>query len=149
MPRNHETMLGLLGRHDFRIDEKGRVSLPSAFRRAVSSGPLVLLQWQETHLDLFPAKTWARIRENLLDHRKRQADRGAYLRRITANAAEVEPDGAGRILIPGLLRESARLDGTVLFIGAVDRIELWNPADFEKQIAREAPDDDFAAQIFG
>jgi len=149
MPRNHETMLGLLGRHDFRIDEKGRVSLPSAFRRAVSSGPLVLLQWQETHLDLFPAKTWARIRENLLDHRKRQRDRGAYLRRITASAAEVEPDGAGRILIPSLLRESARLDGTVLFIGAVDRIELWNPADFEKQVAHEAPDDDFAAQIFG
>lgn len=149
MPRNHGTMLGLLGRHDFRIDEKGRVSLPSTFRRAVSSGPLVLLQWQETHLDLFPAKTWARIRENLLEHRKRQRDRGAYLRRITASAAEVEPDGAGRILIPSLLRESARLDGTVLFIGAVDRIELWNPADFEKQVAHEAPDDDFAAQIFG
>lgn len=142
-------MLGLLGRHEFRIDEKGRVSFPSAFRRAVSSGPLVLLQWQETHLDLFPSETWARIRQNLLDHRKRQRDGGAYLRRITASAAEVEPDGAGRILIPAWLRDRAELDQTVLFIGAVDRIELWNPHRFEEQVACEVPDDGFADQIFG
>lgn len=150
MPPKHETMLGLLGRHEFRIDEKGRVSLPSAFRRAVSSGPLVLLQWQETHLDLCPPETWARIQESLLDYRKRQGGEGwTYVRRITASAAEVKPDGAGRILIPGLLREGAGLDRTVLFIGAVDRIELWNPAGFEKEVAHDTPDDGFAAQIFG
>lgn len=149
MPTTQETMLGLLGRHQFRIDEKGRVSFPSAFRRAVSSGPLVLLQWQKTHLDLYPAETWERIRQNLLDHRKRQQDGGAYLRRITSSAAEVEPDGSGRILIPGWLREGAGLAQAVLFIGAVDRIEIWNPAGFEKQAVSEVSDDGFAAQIFG
>lgn len=149
IPETQGTMLGLLGRHEFRIDEKGRVSFPSAFRRAVSPGPLVLLQWQETHLDLFPAETWDRIRQNLLDHRKRQQDGGVYLRRITSSAAEVEPDSAGRILIPGWLREGAALGPRVLFVGAVDRVELWNPTGFEEQVVREVPDDGFAAQIFG
>ena len=143
-------MSGLLGRHEFQIDAKGRVSLPSAFRRVVSADPLVLLQWQSTHLDLFPRDTWRDIQKNLLTHRKARKDRGAYLRRITASAVEVEPDAHGRIRIPGWLREQAGLDDAVLFIGALDRIELWRPERFEEQLsAHEEDDDDFAAQIFG
>ena len=97
-------MPGFLGRHEFQIDAKGRVSFPAAFRRSVSGSPMVLLQWQKTHLDLFPEETWAGIRQNLLDHRKARKDGGTYLRRITASAVEVEPDPAGRIRIPAWLR---------------------------------------------
>ena len=142
-------MSGFLGRHEFQIDGKGRVSFPSSFRRVVSGGPLVLLQWQITHLDLFPPETWAEIQKNLLAHRRARKDGGAYIRRITSSAVEVEPDTHGRIRIPPWLRERVGLDGTALFIGALDRIEVWNPARFEEQLAREAEDDGFAAQIFG
>ena len=143
-------MPGLLGRHEFQIDAKGRVSLPSAFRRVVSENPLVLLQWQGSHLDLFPQETWAEIRKNLLSHRKARRDGGAYLRRITSSAVEVEPDNHGRIRIPVWLREQAGLEDSVLFVGALDRIELWNPARFEEDLREPDPEDDrFAAQIFG
>lgn len=143
-------MSGLLGRHEFQIDAKGRVSLPSAFRRAVSAHPLVLLQWQPTHLDLFPRETWNEIRKNLLAHRKAQRDGGAYLRGITSNSVELEPDAHGRIRIPGWLRERAGLEDTVLFVGALDRIELWQPGRFEAHLCEwEGDGDDFAAQIFG
>ena len=142
-------MSGFLGRHEFQIDGKGRVSFPSPFRRVVSGGPLVLLQWQITHLDLFPPETWAEIQKNLLAHRRARKDGGAYIRRITSSAVEVEPDTHGRIRIPPWLRERVGLEGTALFIGALDRIEVWNPARFEEQLAREAEDDGFAAQIFG
>ena len=142
-------MPGFLGRHMFQIDGKGRVSFPSPFRRVVSGGPLVLLQWQPTHLDLFPPETWGDIQKNLLAHRKARRDGGAYLRRITASAVEVEPDAHGRIRIPPWLRERVGLDGAVLFVGALDRIELWNPARFDEQAARDEDDDGFAAQIFG
>lgn len=142
-------MSGFLGRHEFQIDGKGRVSFPSPFRRVVSGGPLVLLQWQTTHLDLFPPETWAEIQKNLLAHRRARKDGGAYIRRITSSAVEVEPDTHGRIRIPPWLRERVGLDGTALFIGALDRIEVWSPGRFEEQLAREAEDDEFAAQIFG
>jgi len=142
-------MHGFLGRHEYQIDEKGRVSFPSPFRRVVSGGPLVLLQWQSSHLDLFPSETWAEIQKNLLAHRRAQRDGGAYLRRITASAVEVEPDAHGRIRIPPWLRERIGLDETVLFIGALDRIELWNPSSFDEQLAQDVDDDGFAAQIFG
>ncbi len=143
-------MSGLLGRHEFQIDAKGRVSLPSAFRRVVSADPLVLLQWQPTHLDLFPRETWAEIRKNLLAHRKARGDGGAYLRRITSHAVELDPDAHGRIRIPGWLLDRAGLKDTVLFVGALDRIELWHPGRFEEQLSRQnGYDDGFAAQIFG
>ena len=124
--------------------------MPSAFRRAVSANPLVLLQWQPTHLDLFPRETWTEIRRNLLAHRKARRDGGAYLRRITASAVEIEPDAHGRIRIPGWLLKQAGLEDTVLFVGALDRIELWEPRRFEAHLdEREGDDDGFAAQIFG
>ncbi len=143
-------MPGLLGRHEYQIDAKGRVSLPSAFRRAVSDNPLVLLQWQDSHLDLFPEETWGEIRKNLLNHRRARRDGGAYLRRITSSAKEVEPDKHGRIRIPKWLRDRIGLTDTVLFVGALDRIELWHPGRFEAQMSElDAGDDGFAAQIFG
>ena len=143
-------MPGLLGRHEYQIDAKGRVSLPSAFRRAVSDNPLVLLQWQDSHLDLFPEETWGEIRKNLLSHRRARRDGGAYLRRITASAVEVEPDKHGRIRIPHWLGERIGLSDSVLFVGALDRIELWHPGSFEAQMSElDAGDDGFAAQIFG
>lgn len=144
----HYQMSGFLGQHECQIDGKGRVSFPSPFRRVVSGGPLVLLQWQPTHLDLFPPETWARIQKNLLAHRKSSKDGGAYIRRVTARAIEVEPDAHGRIRIPPWLRERVGLEESALFIGALDRIEVWHPARFEEDLACEAEDDGFAAQIF-
>lgn len=143
-------MLGFLGRHEYQIDAKGRVSLPSAFRHAVSSRPMVLLQWQDTHLGLFPEETWAEIRKNLLSYRRAKGDRGAWVRRITSSAVQVEPDKHGRIRIPPWLRQQVGLEDSVLFVGALDRIELWPPARFEEHVhAVEEDDDDFSNQIFG
>lgn len=142
-------MSRLLGRHEFKIDAKGRVSFPAAFRRSVSGGLMVLHQWQPTHLDLYPEETWERIYKKLMEHKQAVNDKGAYLRQVTSRTKEVELDSAGRIRIPPLLRKQAGLDGAVVFIGALDRIELWNPERFEEQVAsRDMEDDDFAAQIF-
>lgn len=158
-------MAKLLGRCECQIDPKGRVSFPSAFRRAVGgagapagespsagetpSAALVLLQWQETHLDLLPQATWEAIERKLVEHRRASADGGAYLRGIAAQAVEVEPDDHGRIRIPPWLREQAGLESSALFVGAVDRIEVWNPERFAVAMRGRPADADFAARIFG
>jgi MraZ protein len=71
---------------------------------------------------------------------------------VLANAVEVTPDGQGRILIPATLREQAKLNGQVQMIGAIDRIEIWNPAEFQQATASAASSGEFARflpQIFG
>ncbi len=131
------------------MDPKGRVSLPAAFRRGEENGRFVLLQWEPPYLTLFPEDAWTTVQERILEHR-RSPDAGRFLRQITSNAAEVSPDKQGRILIPSWLQEAAGLDGTVLLVGAIDRVEIWSPERFEEAVPDEPQDfRELASQIFG
>lgn len=143
-------MSGFLGRYDFQLDEKGRVSLPAAFRREAEDDQFVLLQWEKPSLTLFPLSVWKTVQERLLEFRRSEPGSWAYVRRIASSAVEVAPDKQGRILIPAWLQEAAGLKGTVTLNGVFDRVEIWNPEDFRKEIAQEAEDAErFRHAIFG
>ena len=144
-------MSGFFGRYDFQMDEKGRVSLPSAFRKGAEGERFVLLQWQKPHLTLFPEKVWAEVEQRLLEFRRKDPAAGTYVRKIASNAVEVVPDKQGRILIPAWLQEAAGLQGAVLLNGNIDRVEIWNPEAFRKSEAEGEADGDsarFSHQIF-
>ncbi len=132
------------------MDPKGRVSLPAAFRRGLENGRFILLQWEPAYLTLFPEEAWNRVQERLLEHRRKSAEAGRFLRRITSNAVEVSPDKQGRILIPSWLQDAAELEGSVLLVGAIDRVELWDPENFQEATPDEPGEfRDVAAEIFG
>jgi MraZ protein len=147
---------GFLGQYEFQLDEKGRVSLPSAFRKGAEEASFVLLQWEPPYLTLFPEEAWERAQERLMEFRKGGPANAAWVRSMTARALEVTPDRQGRILIPSRLQEAASLEGTVLLLGNLNTIEIWNPGLFR---AADAAADgaaaanpafaDFAHQIFG
>ena len=143
-------MTSFLGRYEFQMDEKGRVSLPSAFRREASGDRFVLLQWRAPALTLFPASSWATTQERLLAFRRNQPEAWGDVLAITSSAVEVSPDKQGRILIPAWLQEAAGLEEKVLLLGNVDRVELWDPAEFER-VARTGSVEfqKFSNQIFG
>lgn len=144
-------MNGFLGRYEHQLDDKGRVSLPSAFRREAEGDRFVLLQWEKPYLTLFPTAIWQEVQQRLLDFRRKQRDAWTHVREIVSNAVEVVPDKQGRILIPVWLKETAGLDGTVLLHGHIDRIEIWDPETYRR--TREAAGGEelerFAHQIFG
>ncbi len=143
-------MSGFLGRYEYQMDEKGRVSLPAAFRKEVDGTRFVLLQWEKPYLTLFPEEAWRGVQERLLEFRRNDADAWNHVREITSNAVEVEPDKQGRILVPSWLQEAAGLGGTILLNGNLDRVEIWDPATYEE--ATRAPSEEFrrfAHQIFG
>ena len=143
-------MSGFLGSHRHQIDEKGRLSLPASFRRDADERPFVLVQPNPQALTLFPADTWARVEQQLLELLQRQPEARPNVLAITANAAEILPDRQGRILIPQRLLETARLKDVALLVGAIDRIEIWDPKRFDDAVSeRDAQYDRFTAQIFG
>ena len=143
-------MTNFLGRYEFQMDEKGRVSLPSAFRREVDGDRFVLLQWRAPALTLFPMESWAATQERLLTFRRNQPEAWGDVLAITSSAVEVSPDKQGRLLIPAWLQEAAGLDGKVLFVGNIDRVELWHPAEFEKVASTGSGEfEKFSNQIFG
>jgi MraZ protein len=146
-------LTGFLGRYEYQLDQKGRVSLPADYRRKAEGTRFVLLQWESTHLTLFPADVWEEVRGRLLELRRNRPELTTLLRDVTSRAADVEPDRQGRILIPAWLKEKAGLDGGVLLVGAMDRVELWDPETFRKQhpdeLAKDAAQAAELHQIFG
>lgn len=132
------------------MDQKGRVSLPSAFRREVDGDRFVLLQWEPRYLTLLPEEKWKQVQENLLEFRRSEPQAWNSVRMIIANAVEVSTDKQGRILVPAGLQEAAELSGTVLLLGNLDRIELWDPAVYREVVQEQAGEmQQFAHKLFG
>ena len=75
-------MSGFLGRYEHQLDEKGRVSLPSAFRKEAEGESFVLLQWEKPYLTLFPQRVWAEVQTKLLEFRKSKRSAWNHVREI-------------------------------------------------------------------
>ena len=143
-------MSGFVGQYEHQMDEKGRVSLPAAFRRAADGDRFVLLQWEPDYLTLFPTSKWLEVQNRLLDFRRGDQEAWNQVRMIVSQAVEVSLDNQGRILLPVLLQAAAGLSGTVLLSGNIDRVELWS-ADRYKQLVQDKAGDleELAHRIFG
>lgn len=138
------------GQYEHQMDEKGRVSLPSAFRHEADGDRFVLLQWEPSYLTLFPVSKWVEVEARLLDYRKTSRAAMNHVRMLMAQAVEVGTDKQGRILVPAPLQEAAGLAGSVLLLGHIDRIELWDPATYRAEVQEQAGDfEQFAYKLFG
>lgn len=141
--------LKFLGSYIYQLDEKGRVSLPAAFRREAATQRFVLIQAYAPSLALYPEAEWAGVEERMTELVRHQPEARMYVLSVMSNAVEVSPDSQGRILIPSKLQEAARLEGQALLVGAIDKIEIWNPQRFEESIRQDADRfARFAPQIF-
>ncbi len=133
-------MTGFLGSYLYQVDSKGRVTLPAAFRRGSESSSLVLVQAFSDALALFPEESWNTVEERFAELVQRNPEKRRDALRFTANAHSVSPDKQGRILVPDRLRAAIGLEEDVLIVGAINRIELWNPTRFaesDKQLDDE------------
>ena len=138
-----------LGSYTHQLDEKGRVSLPATFRREAADQRFVLLEAYAGSLVLYPEVEWGKVEERLLELQSRNPKARSYVLSVVSTAVEVTPDAQGRILIPAKQKEAAGLDGQVLLVGAVNRVELWEPARFAAVTAAATPEwGVYAEQIF-
>ncbi|PIE54947.1 MAG: cell division/cell wall cluster transcriptional repressor MraZ [Dethiosulfovibrio peptidovorans] len=114
-----------LGSFDHKIDEKGRLILPSRFRRALGS-PLICTVGMEQCMAIYPMENWEAFvsRFDALPFSKERARN--FKRVLFSMADEVVPDKTGRIMISPGLRNYACLDGDVSVIGVEDHIEIWD-----------------------
>jgi transcriptional regulator MraZ len=100
-------------------------------------------------LALYPEVEWGGVEERLRELTAHQPESRLYVLQVMSSAVEVVPDSQGRILIPARLQEAAGLDGEALLVGAIDKVEIWNPAEFERVVAAGAGAfERFAPQIF-
>lgn len=119
------------GNIDAKLDEKGRVFVPSTFRKILQknecNGLILRRDVFQRCLVLYPQEIWdAQVdaitaRTNMFDRRGREA-----LRRFVAGAEAVTLDSGGRMLIPKRYLEECGIENEVRFIGVDSTIEIWN-----------------------
>jgi len=138
-----------LGSYTYALDDKGRVSLPAPFRRDTDDQRFVLLQVYPPALALYPETAWRDVEERLRGVLRNDPEARTWVMSVLASAVEVSPDSQGRILIPSRLQEAADLESQVLMVGMIDKVELWNPTDFDGAVrGKEGKYEQYAPQIF-
>ena len=142
------------GNHPTRVDEKGRLKLPAEFKRRVDElyGP----QFYITSLDgkraqIYPLKEWEKIEEKLAAIPSMNPAKKKYLDVTNYYGQMAEMDAQGRLLIPQLLRETAKVTGEVVVFGVQTFLEVVNHDSFraEMDAAPMTEADQMALSEFG
>lgn len=157
----HRKMIKFIGEYTAKIDDKGRLVLPSAFKAIMaaekrSSGSddasesvadmrmVIKKDIYEDCLEMYTYEEWVRQSEELksrLNFLKKE--HAMFWRAYMRDRALVEPDGKlGRISIPKKLLESIGAEKEVVFSGNDHKIEIWAKERFE---SNEVTDEEFVA----
>jgi MraZ protein len=133
------------GNHPTRVDEKGRLKVPSEFKRVIDEK--YAQKFYITSLDgivaqVYPFEEWERIEQKLASLSTFNPTKKKFLNRTNYYGQVVEMDGQGRLLIPQILRESAQIRGEVAVLGNLTYLEVRNMEAFRKEIEEQAFSDD-------
>ena len=121
------------GTYRHRLDAKGRLPIPAAFRRALSerAETSVVLTRLDQCLAGYAPTEWARLEAQIREQPSFRAPVKALTRLLFSQAADCELDVQGRILVPTPRRAAAGLQQDVLVVGVLDRFEIWDPATWD------------------
>ena len=132
--------LGLRGSAQTRIDDKGRLKIPTLFRGGIKDqhGPDVFVtSVTGESVRIYPLSVWLEIEQRLSKMPANHPARLKFLDRVNYFGQGSELDSQGRIVVPPLLRESASIVGDVRVFGRIDYLEVWNEERFVQKLHRE------------
>ncbi|HET7371548.1 MAG TPA: division/cell wall cluster transcriptional repressor MraZ [Gammaproteobacteria bacterium] len=119
----------LRGVNTLALDAKGRLAIPARYRDLLAercAGQLVVTVDRDHCLLLYPLPDWEDLERKLVRLPSLNKQARLLQRLLIGHATELELDGSGRVLLPGPLRQFAKLDRRVVLIGQGNKFELWN-----------------------
>ena len=119
------------GTYHHRIDAKGRLPVPAAFRRSLGDHGHVVVTLLDQCLAAYSPSEWARLEGQLAALPAFSKPVKALTRLIASRAADCEIDVQGRILLPPGLRSAAGLGRDAVVVGVLNRFEVWAPESWD------------------
>ncbi len=118
------------------VDGKGRLIIPSAFRKALPMGvnTFVVARWFDGCLGAYDPAGWKRVLEKLQRLSGAKRETRQLIRSVAGRATEVKFDSQGRVLIPRKHLEMAGISDRATLIGVIDRVEIWSPDGYQESI---------------
>jgi len=140
------------GNHPTRVDEKGRLKLPAEFKRRVDEvyGPkFYITSMDGKRAQIYPLKEWEKIEEKLAQIPAMNPLRKKYLDITSYYGQMAELDAQGRLLIPQLLRETAKVTAEVVVFGLQTYLEVANHEEFKEKFVPLTEAEQMALSEFG
>ncbi|MGA2967345.1 MAG: division/cell wall cluster transcriptional repressor MraZ [Terriglobales bacterium] len=133
------------GNHPTRVDEKGRLKVPAEFKRVIDekyAQKFYITSFDGSVAQVYPFEEWERIEQKLAALSVLNPAKKRLLTRVNYYGQVVDMDGQGRLLIPQILREAARIRGEVAVLGNLTYLEVRNMEALQKEIDEQAFTDD-------
>jgi MraZ protein len=125
------------GNHPAKVDEKGRLKLPAAFKQLVDAqgvSQFYITSSDGVKAEVWPLPAWEKVEAKLAEFSIMNDAVEKYLSMTSYYGQQVEMDNQARVLIPQILRGAARLDAEAVVIGKIDHLEVHNQAAFEASL---------------
>ena len=147
-------MINIIGTYECKADAKGRVMLSSPLKKqllpVIQDGFVLKRSVFQECLELYPMEEWNVMMQKINKLNRFRKKNNDFIRLFTAGVKIVEPDAAGRILIPKDLKNFAGIGKELVLSSAVNIIEIWDKDKYENAV-KSAIDDfaDLAEEVMG
>ena len=123
-----------------RVDEKGRLKVPSVFRAQIEEafGPeLFVTSVHGKDVLLYPLPIWRALEEKLASLPAVHRAKAKFLERVNYYGQDATLDGQGRVLVPQILRDAAKLPADVVVTGNIDHLVVSDRGALEERLSTE------------
>jgi MraZ protein len=140
----------LRGNAPARIDDRGRLKMPSAFRAVIQEEhgrELFVTSVSGDSVRIYPMAVWVDVERRLTQMPSTHPARTRFLDRVNFFGQVAEFDPQGRVLIHPRLRDSAQMTGEVDVLGQQNFLEVWNHERFLAKLASDPFTDEDAKAL--
>lgn len=138
------------GQYEHTMDAKGRVSLPARYREVLTemdvegrnAGRVILTRNFEKSLELYPLDKWLNFEEKVRGLPQFDPYVQRVLRVFIAGAVECTLDSHGRLLVPKSMREFATLEREVVWVGQLEKVQMWSKPSWDRAVEAALEDTD-------
>ena len=130
------------------MDSKGRISFPARYRKLLeardptgeNADRLILTHALDGNLDVYPLEKWRSFEEKLQELPAFKQEVKSVKRMYIGSAQECSLDSNGRLLVPKSMRAFAELEREVVWVGQIDKVELWSREKWDAVTAQAQTD---------
>ena len=140
----------LRGTFSAKIDDKGRLKIPTQFRAAIEDRygtQLFITSLTGALVLIYPMPVWMEVERKLAQVPSTLPARAKYFDRVNYFGKPGEFDKQGRVSIQARLRDAATMVGEVDVFGQYDHLDVWNHEHFTKRLADDPFTDDDARAL--
>jgi MraZ protein len=127
------------GNNPAKVDDKGRLKIPSAFKALLDAANVTELYITSTDgrkAEIWPLPEWEKRERQLVANSTNMEDAvEKYLNLTSYYGQQVEMDSQSRVVLPQKLRDKGKLDAEVVVLGKLVYLEVQNEKEFEQNLA--------------